>query len=245
MSELLLPDAPALADLHTFLGRARHVDADGVTRLVAHGDRLAAYVSPLHLPDGPTVLGLRVSALAADSTVDVTVALAAMLDRTSRRRDAGGPDDHDGAVPVPLPPTGTAAPWAGALPPRAGWQGLGDVPAEPLLALAGRGIAEIAGGTADVAGAPAVNQLRRAVWGRPLGVDLGPWLGATPAGVAVAFDALGFAAGAGPISVHRAGPWVRLSTPLGHVLARSTPVLAPMTVTSAGKVQPHRHVGGD
>jgi hypothetical protein len=150
-----------------------------------------------------------------------------------------------------LPPNETAAPWAGISPPRAGWQRLGEVPAAVLLELARRGIEEIAGGTADVAGAPAVNQLRRAVWGRPLGVDLGPWLGATPSGVAFAFDALGFGAGPGEaaVGVYRAGPWVRLSTPHGHVLARSTPVLTPVAVrparASRGDVEPHRHVGRD
>jgi hypothetical protein len=243
LGELLLPDAAALADLHTFLGRARRVDPDGATRLAAHGDRLAAYVSPLHLAEGPTVLGLRVAALGAESSADVTVALAAMLDRTARLLEAA-----EGPVAVPLPPNETAVPWAGISPPRAGWQAAGEVPAARLLELSGRGIDEIAAGTTDVAGAPAVNQLRRAVWGRPLGVDLGPWLGATPVGVAFAFDALGFGAGAGStietVSVHRAGPWVRLSTPHGHVLARSTPVLAPVSVNSARKVEPHRHVGG-
>jgi hypothetical protein len=42
-----------------------------------------------------------------------------------------------------------------------------------------------------------------------------------PTGVAFAADAFGFvAAGQDDATLHRAGPWVRLSTARGHVLSR-------------------------
>ncbi len=86
---LLLPDAPSLADLATFVGRARRADPDGAARLRGLGDVLAVYVSPLHGGGGPTVLGLRTLALARPSELDVTVPLASLLDRFAREPGAG------------------------------------------------------------------------------------------------------------------------------------------------------------
>src|SRR5437764_10583894 len=97
---LTLPDADALADLATFVGRARRVDPDGACRLVASGTVVAAYVSPVHGGGGPTVLGLRVLALAAPADLDATVPLAALLDRFPRVR----PDAGSVALPVPPVP---------------------------------------------------------------------------------------------------------------------------------------------
>ena len=93
--ELTLPDRQALHDLETFLGRARRVDPDGACRLVVTGGVLAVYVSPVHGGGGPTVLGLRVLALAP----------AAQPGRESEPRTGtrtgtriGGPRRHGRAV---------------------------------------------------------------------------------------------------------------------------------------------------
>ena len=64
----------------------------------------------------------------------------------------------------------------------------------------------------------AVAALRQRVWARP--VADGEVAAQVPSGVALAVDALGFGARATEASVHRSGPWVRLSLPSGHVLAR-------------------------
>ena len=225
-SVLALPDAQALADLETFVGRARRVDPDGACRLVATGPVLAAYVSPVHGGGGPTVLGLRVLALAAPVDLDATVALAALLDRFPRVRPASGAaspgaaTDADRAV-LPVPPVSAVATWAGVTPPRSGWDAVGLLDAPALRESAARGVREIADGVPGEAAALAVAQLRARVWGRPLTPDLSD----VPAGTAFAADALGFLDDAEPVALYRAGPWVRATTRRGHVLARRSSLL--------------------
>lgn len=219
---LALPDAQALADLETFVGRARRVDPDGGCRLVASGQVLAAYVSPVHGGGGPTVLGLRVLALAVPAVLDVTVPLAALLDRFPRATAARSASGVDGGVPVlPVPAVRADAAWAGVTPPRSGWDAVGLLDAPALRASAVDGVREIAAGAPEGSGAQAVARLRGQVWGRPLTPDLPD----VPAGAAFAADALGFLDDAEPVALHRAGPWVRATTRRGHVLARRPSLL--------------------
>lgn len=207
---LLLPDAAAAADLATFVGRAKRVDPDGAARLVGHGDVLAVYVSPVHGGGGPTVLGLRTVALAAPADVDVTVPLAALTDRFARPAGAG-----DGPVPLAVPPAPAAGvAWAGVAPPRRGWDAVGLLDAGVLGAVAAAGIAEVAAGAPSGSGGQAVARLRAAVWGRPLAGQ------GCPAGVAFVAEALGFLGDDEPAALYAAGPWWRLTTARGHVLAR-------------------------
>jgi hypothetical protein len=227
--ELLLPDGRALDDLETFVGRARRVDPDGACRLVATGDVLAAYVSPVHGGGGPTVLGLRVLALARSAAsppgwagLDVTVPLAGLLDRFARLRPASDRPGDDAPVSLPVPPTQVRASWAGVAPPRSGWDAVGLLDAPLLRSVAARGVREIADGVPAGAGAAAVARLRGQVWGRPLAPDLPD----VPAGVAFAADALGFLDDAEPVALHRVGPWARATTRRGHVLARRPALLA-------------------
>jgi hypothetical protein len=212
---LALPDAEALADLATFVGRAGRVDPDGACRLVASGAVLAAYVSPVHGGGGPTVLGLRVLALAAPADLDATVALAALLERFARV------SADTGSAALPVPPVPAVASWAGVSPPRAGWDAVGLLDAAALRASAAAGVREIAAGVPAGAGAHAVARLRGQVWGRPLTPDLPD----VPAGTAFAADALGFLDDAEPVALYRAGPWVRATTRRGHVLARRPALL--------------------
>ena len=212
MTALLLPDAEVLADLATYVARAKRVEPDGAARLVGHGDVLAVYVSPVHGGGGPTVLGLRTLALAAPADLDVTVPLAALTDRFARPADGAGP------VPLAVPPAPVSAAWAGVSPPRKGWTAVGLVESSTLRTAASGGIAEVALGMPDVAGAAAVARLRAGVWGRPLfGAGGGPDV---PAGVAYAVDALGFLVEGEPAAIYAAGPWWRVTTSRGHVLAR-------------------------
>lgn len=213
---LLLPDPTALADLATFVGRARRVDPDGAARLLGGGSVLAVYVSPLHargLGDPlPTVLGLRANALAEPSHVDAVVPLAALADRLARP-----PSPGTGPVRLPVPPVpAPRTPWAAVSPPRGGWRTLGVVDVALLAGAAREGVAEIAAGTPAGAGAAAVDRLRAAVWGRSV-----PGLEQTPAGAAFAADALGFLAADEPVVLHACGLWRRLTSSRGHVLARS------------------------
>jgi hypothetical protein len=215
---LLLPDAEALGDFETFVGRARRVDPDGAARLVASGEVLAAYVSPVHGGNGPVVLGLRVLGLAQPAALDVTVPLAALLDRFGRARQAAS-----APYPLPVPPTRANAAWAGVAPPRSGWDADGLLDAAVLRAAADRGVREIADGVPSGAGAQAVAQLRARVWGRPLSPESD--VPDVPAGVAFAADALGFLDDAEPVALYRRAPWVRATTRRGHVLARRPALL--------------------
>jgi hypothetical protein len=223
-SAIVLPDLRALDDLETFAGRARRVDPDGACRLVATGGVLAVYASPVHGGGGPTVLGLRVLGLAPRAQpahLDVTVPLAALLDRFARVRSASAAAGDDVPVTLAVPPTEVAASWAGVAPPRSGWDAVGLLDSSVLRAVAGEGVREIADGVPAGAGAAAVARLRGQVWGRPVAPDLPD----VPAGIAFAADALGFLDDAEPVALYRVGRWVRATTRRGHVLARRPALL--------------------
>lgn len=214
---LHLADALSLADLATFVSRAKRIDPDGAVRLSTHGLVLAVYVSPVHGGGAPDVLGLRTFALTEPASLDVVVPLAALTDRLAR---------PSSGTALPLPPVpATGVSWAGIAPPRHGWAPRGHLDAAALRDAARAGAAEVASGVPDVAGAPAVARLRARVWGRalPVGPDLAPGSD-VPAGAAFAADGLGFL-DSGPVPVFAAGRWHRLSTARGHVLARR-PLLA-------------------
>ncbi len=223
---VLVPSHPrALDDLATYLSRAHRADPDGAARLQALdlGGRwvLTATVAPLGSAPGlPVVLGLRVLALEEPADVDATVTLAALLDRLAHER---------AVLPVPPGRVLTAA-WAGISPPRAGWVRVPGPTAALLSRVAADGAAHVGRG-AD----------RAAVWSAPVagtaadsgddaagrdragtGAAPGPGL---PAGAALAADVLGFLdrsdePGGAPV-LARCGPWWRVSTPVGHVLARA------------------------
>lgn len=207
---LTVRDDATLADLTTYLARARTVDPDGAVRLVGVGSSLAAYVSPVHGSGGPTVVGLRVLALAEPSDVDTTVPLAAMGDRLARLSATAG------SLIVPLPPMQARdAGWAGLTPPRSGWQSLGVVDPAVLQAAARDGARAIADGAPEGSGAHAVARLRGLVWGREVaGVD------GLVSGAAFAGDVLGFVTQDEPVAMYACGSWRRLTTQRGHVLAR-------------------------
>lgn len=215
MSELRFADDEALADLATFVGRARSADAGGAVRLQATGLSLAAYVGVLPgrglLAEG-AVIGLRVMRLAEPAELDTTVPLAGITDRLARRDGNGG----DGRIAtLPVPPTTVNAAWASVAPPRSGWEPLGAVPTAELKTTALQGIQEIAEGAPEGSGALAVAGLRRAVWGREA-----PTRPPVVAGAAFAAHILGFLASAPEAQVFGNERWLRVSTPAGHVLVR-------------------------
>lgn len=225
VSELVLADAESLQDLGRYAARARALDADGAVRLQAVGPVLASWVCVLPgsgLMRTGTTLGLRTSALAEPAELDVTVPLAAVSDRVAR------PGER--AV-LPVPPMTVSAAWAAVSPPRSGWQVVGSVGSEALQRTASEGIAEVADGTPDGAGAAAVAALRERVWGRVVSGADGASDGhgehsregaepAYPAALAFAAYALGFLTPGAESTVATNGRWARLTTPAGHALTR-------------------------
>lgn len=211
VSELVLTDSESLQDLGRYAARARALDADGAVRLQAVGPVLASWVCVLPgsgLMGTGTTLGLRTSALAVPAELDVVVPLAAVSDRVAR------PGER--AV-LPVPPMTVSAAWAAVSPPRSGWQPVGVVGADALQAVASQGIAEVADGTPDGAGAHAVTALRERVWGRMVsGADAVSY----PAALAFAAYALGFLTPGAEAAIATNGRWTRLSSPAGHALTR-------------------------
>jgi hypothetical protein len=207
-------DPRGLADLETFLGRARRANPDGAVRLQVAGGLALVTVAVLEggglLGEG-TVLGLRVVRVRAvghdaGAALDTTVSFASLADRLARR---------DASSVLAVPPTTVRAPWGGLTPPRDGWEPVGRLTSEAVDAVAREGISQVAAGTPDGAGAHAVTALRRRVWGAM--TDTVP---PVAAGLAFGAHVLGFTAPGTEASVSTNGRWTRLSTARGHVLVR-------------------------
>jgi len=208
-----LADAGTVADLRTFVTRARTAD-DGAIRLQGAGHVLAAYVCVMRaklLGEGtPTILGLRTMALAAPSTIDLTVSLASVADRLARM------DEDD--VSLPIPPMTVNEGWAAVSAPRGAWEEIASLDAETLIKVAKDGVREIGQIIPVNPGALIVNNARAAVWGRPMA----GFAEDIPAGAAFAAYALGFVAPGETGTVFRSHRWLRLSTSRGHILVRPT-----------------------
>ena len=209
MGELRFADADTLADLGTYVTRARSLDADGAIRLQSFGTTLAAYVGVLPgkgLMTSGAIIGLRVMALAepTDVDVDVTVSLASVAERLAR----------PGTSTLSLPPTTVSVGWAATTPPRGGWEIVGELSVADLKTAATQGIAEIAQGTPEGSGAAAIAALRNRVWAHDSQTT--PPI---PSGAAFAAYALGFLTQESA-RVFAHGRWTRLSTATGHVLVR-------------------------
>ncbi|HKU09846.1 MAG TPA: hypothetical protein VJQ61_01255 [Sinomonas sp.] len=207
-----LGDPEAVADLRTFLTRARAIEPAGAVRLQAVGSVLAVYVcvlQPRALGDGtPTVLGMRAVALAQPAEVDATVPMSAVADRLARMGDGG--------TLLDVPSSSVHVAWAAVSPPRGPWIPTREVAAAVLGNAAAAGMAEVAALVPDQPGAAMVSGARAAVWGRDVEGVAG-----LPAGAAFAAEALGFLGGGEAVSVFASGTWVRLSSARGHVLCRT------------------------
>ena len=180
LTELVFPDPQGYADLATLVRRAKQADPGASVRLQASGGVLRVWVGVLPgsglLADGAAV-GVRGIALAApiagsttqpsptetSTDLDLVCSAAALLDRFAR--------DGVGATSLTLPTVSTYAAWSGALPATGGGASAGEGSAADLIGAATSGIAEIAEGVGPagtVAGARAVEELRRRVWARPV-----------------------------------------------------------------------------
>lgn len=209
MSTLRLVDEESALDLAAYLARAKKVDDDGDVRLEAVGEVLAAWtcVLPGHgIGSTGLVLGLRTFALAEPVVSDKTVPLGAVTDRLARS-----------GTEVPDPPMTTNPTWGALSPPRSGWTPVGTVQDAQLRAAALAGIAEVAHGAPDGSGSAAVADLRARVWGRPTETEL-----PVPAGTAFGLHVLGFLRPdpQAQTTVHVRGPWTRVASDRGFVIAR-------------------------
>lgn len=206
---LRLVDEVSAQDLATYLARARRVDDSGDVRLQAVGDVLAAWTCVLPgrgLGSTGLVLALRTFALAEPARRDVTVPIGAVTDRLA----------HSGPV-IPEPPMTTRPKWAALSPPRSGWEPAGTLPDARLREIAVAGIEEVARGAPDGSGSAAVADLRARVWGRLVAATP-----PVPAGTAFGLHVLGFLRPdeQSAASVHTTGPWTRVATDRGFVIAR-------------------------
>lgn len=202
-------DPRGLADLGTFLGRARRANPDGAVRLQVLGGLLVTTVAVIEgsglLGEG-TVLGMRVVAIRTSDTLDTTVSFASMADRLAR---------EDGGSVLSIPPMTVQAPWSGLAPPRDGWEPVGRLDGEVVDSIARQGISDVAVGTPEAAGGHAVEAVRRRVWGA-----MSETVPPIAAGLAFGAHVLGFTTPGEPASIAAHGRWTRLSTARGHVLVR-------------------------
>jgi hypothetical protein len=214
INPFVLADQQSAADLQSYLTRAKKLDPDGLVRLRAFGDLLAAYVAPIYsgnlMDKGPTILGLRTCELAGEAEVDVLVPIGAVQERLAHLLS----DDQTKEFKIQLNET-QRAPWAGISPPRQGWQAKGTINESRLTQIARDGIAEVATSIPESVGGPIAARIRGEIWGR--GIDLQSLV---PTGAAFIAASLGFLTENEEVGLFHADGWVRLSSAHGHVLAK-------------------------
>jgi hypothetical protein len=210
MQTLRFPDPKDVADLQSFLLRAKRLDDDGVVKFRAFGDILACYVSPIYsgslLADGPTVLGLRTIRLASPSELDSSYSISEVL-------DAINPDSSD----LKLPKETARAAWTGVTPPRQGWEEFGTVSQEQITKWAKDGIDEVARTLPASVGSAIAARVRLGIWGKTVSLEFN-----LPGGSAFAMAGLGFMQKDEEIKVFRTNGWVRLTSSYGHVMAKQS-----------------------
>jgi hypothetical protein len=209
-----LADEHTAIDLQAFLTRAKRLDPDGLVRLRAFGEVLAAYVAPIYsgnlMDSGPTVLGLRTCELASPAEVDVLVPIGAVLERLAHLLSESTADFKIQLI------ESQRAPWAGISPPRQGWEQMGTMNESRLTQIARDGIAEVAASLPESVGGPIAARIRGEIWGR--GIDLESKI---PTGAAFAAAGLGFLTENEEVGIYQAEGWIRLSSEHGHVLAKA------------------------
>jgi hypothetical protein len=210
----VLADRETAADLQAYLNRAKRLDQEGMVRLRAFGDVLAAYVAPIFtgslMESGPTVLGLRTCELSEAAELDVVVPIAVVLERLAHLLA----DSSTTNFKLELPDSQRAV-WAGISPPRVGWQDAGSINEARLTQMARDGIEEVRSSLPESVGGPIAARIRGEIWGR--GIDLESRV---PMGAAFVAAGLGFLTENEEVGLFHTDGWVRLSSEHGHVLAR-------------------------
>ncbi|MFF7455420.1 hypothetical protein [Kitasatospora sp. NPDC008115] len=210
---LALADTGEAADLAAFLVRLLRFDKAAAVRLQGvprpDGGGVLAVFGRLPL-GGSGALAVRTARLARlDGPVDLTVSAGQLLD---------GVDTAADAVALPAPVTGPA--WTGMLPPRTGWRPAGTPPNAQVRLEVAAAVREFRERSEAV---PAHHRTRAVldaladeIWSRPLSA-----LPELPLRAAHAAQVIGFLAPQAPLTVHRAGGWLRLSAPAGSVAVRT------------------------
>lgn len=210
---LVFQDPTDIEDLKAFLTRAHKLDNDGAVKLRVFGDVLAVYVAPIYsgslLGDGPTILGLRTIKLQSVSELDGTFDISSILERLPRS-----------SFELEIPPTQVRVAWSGVLPPRQGWEQVGELSQERLTEWAKAGIEEVATSLPESVGSSIAAKVRLQIWGRAADSELD-----LPAGAAFAMAGLGFMQKGEQIPVFASHNWLRLSSLHGHVLTKRSPKL--------------------
>ncbi len=213
--DFTLIDQQSALDLQAYLIRAKRLDPDGLVRIRAFGNLLAAYVAPIFagsfMDNGVTVLGLRTIELARDAEVDAVVQISALLERLAKIVESGSSE-----YTIDVPPVTVRAAWAGISAPRSGWSQTGTINEKVLTQIARDGIAEVADTLPASVGGPIAARIRGEIWGRGIKEDV-----TIPTGAAFVAAGLGFMTENEDVGIFHADNWVRLSTEFGHVLSRS------------------------
>ena len=145
----------------------------------------------------------------SDIDIDITVSAGDLLHAIA----------DDGSLALPRPLAGATA-WTGFLPPRVGWQAIGELPVAEVETAALAGIAEFKERAEAIPDRErtraSVDGLAAEIWDRPLSFGLP--VRAAHAARAMAF--LGQAQSASAV-VRSAGRWLRLDAPFGTVVVRT------------------------
>ena len=205
-------DQRDIADLSSYLTRARKLDDDGCVKFRAFGDILAVYVSPIFsgslMGDGPTVLGLRTIKI-EKTELDATFTIASIQERLASPAIEG--------MQLELPQESTRAAWSGVTPPRQDWEESGTVSQAQISQWAKDGIAEVANTLPSSVGSSIAAKVRLGIWGKTVSLEFH-----LPGAAAFAMAGLGFMQKDEEIKVYTAKGWVRLSSAHGHVLSKQS-----------------------
>lgn len=223
VSELLLAGADEAADLGGYLSRLLRFDKAAAVRVVASGSAVGVYGRPPF-----DVLTLRTVALGAgepeirtarDADTDTEADIAVDLDITVSAGDLLHAIADDGLLSLPRQ-LAAATSWTGFLPPRVGWQTVGELPVAEVETAALAGIAEFKERAEAITDRErtraAVDRIAAEIWDRPL--TFGLPVRAAHAARAMAF--LGQAQSASAV-VRSAGRWLRLDAPFGTIVLRT------------------------
>ncbi|MFD4660117.1 hypothetical protein ACFWP2_31355 [Kitasatospora sp. NPDC058444] len=212
-ARLALTDTGEAADLSAFLLRLLRFDRAAAVRIQAvgpgEGDGVLAVFGRLPL-GGSGALAIRTVRLGGlDEPVDLTVSAGQLLD---------GVDAEAGTLALPAPVTGPA--WAGLLPPRTGWRPVGAPPVAEVYPELMAGVREFRERSEAVPvhhrSRTVLDALADEIWSRPVTV-----LPELPLRALHAAYVIGFLRPGAPLTVHRAGGWLRLSAPAGSVVVRT------------------------